>query len=171
MSSPSKLWFLRNRITELTNFKIDEEDSTMGWNLGRSKTDVSWKEVDITQHFFFFLTEILISSSFPQYFLTIFLSQPLPLLEQMGRERIAGPENPWSWVEEDFVFCSPFCRIMELPMAETLLDQTLVIWSLSHVRLFVTLWTIAHQDPLSIGFPGKNIGVGCYFLLQGIFMT
>ena len=25
--------------------------------------------------------------------------------------------------------------------------------------------------PLSLGFPGKNIGVGCYFLLQGIFPT
>ena len=168
MSSPSKLWFLRNRITELTNLKTDEEDSTMGWNLGRSKTDVSWKEVDITQHFFFFFfTEIRISSSFPQYFLTIFLSQPLPLSEQMGRERIAGPESQWSWVEEDWVSCS----IMELPMAETLLNQTLVVWSLSHVQLFAILWTIARQDPLSIGFPGKNTGVGCLFLLQGIFMT
>ena len=32
---------------------------------------------------------------------------------------------------------------------------------------FVTPWTVAHQAPLS-DFPGKNIGVGCYFLLQGI---
>ena len=71
MSSPSKLWFLRNRITELTNFKIDEEDSTMGWNLGRSKTDISWKEVDITQHFFFFNRNpdiIFLSPIFSHYF-------------------------------------------------------------------------------------------------------
>ena len=42
---------------------------------------------------------------------------------------------------------------------------------LSHfnrVRLFETLWTVAHQAPLS-DFPGKNTGVGRHFLLQGIF--
>ena len=39
--------------------------------------------------------------------------------------------------------------------------------SLSRVRLFVTLWTVAHpQDS-----PGKNTGVGCHFLLQVIFPT
>ena len=31
--------------------------------------------------------------------------------------------------------------------------------------------TVAHQAPLSIGSPGKNIGVCCHFLLQGIFLT
>ena len=34
-----------------------------------------------------------------------------------------------------------------------------------------TLWTVAHQAPPSMGSPGKNTGVGCYFLLQGIFLT
>lgn len=38
MSSPSKLWFLRNRITELINSKRNVEESTMRWNLGRSNT-------------------------------------------------------------------------------------------------------------------------------------
>ena len=32
-----------------------------------------------------------------------------------------------------------------------------------------TPWTLAHQAPLSMGFPGKNTGVGCHFLLQEIF--
>ena len=33
-------------------------------------------------------------------------------------------------------------------------------------------WTVAHQAPLCMGFPwGKNAGVGCHFLLQGIFPT
>ena len=36
---------------------------------------------------------------------------------------------------------------------------------------FVTQWTVAHQAPLSWDFPGKNTGVGCPFLLQGIFLT
>ena len=44
--------------------------------------------------------------------------------------------------------------------------------SLSQVWLFETLWTIAHQAPLSMGFfSSKNSRVGCHFLLQGIFPT
>ena len=31
-------------------------------------------------------------------------------------------------------------------------------------------WTVAHQAPLW-DFPGKNTGMGCHFLLQGIFLT
>ena len=34
-----------------------------------------------------------------------------------------------------------------------------------------TPWTAAHQAPLSMGFPSENTGVGCHFLLQGIFST
>ena len=30
-------------------------------------------------------------------------------------------------------------------------------------------WTVAHQDPLSMGFSRQETGVGCHFLLQGIF--
>ena len=41
---------------------------------------------------------------------------------------------------------------------------------LSCVQLFATSQTVAHQTPLW-GFPGKNTGVGCHFLLQGIFPT
>ena len=37
------------------------------------------------------------------------------------------------------------------------------------VRFFVTLWTVAHQTPLSWDSPGKNTGVGCHALPQGIF--
>ena len=37
---------------------------------------------------------------------------------------------------------------------------------------FVTSWTVAHQAPLCPwDFPGKNTGMGCHFLLQGIFPT
>ena len=41
----------------------------------------------------------------------------------------------------------------------------------SCVQLFLTPWTVAHQAPLSRDFPGKNTGVGCHTLLQGIFTT
>ena len=42
---------------------------------------------------------------------------------------------------------------------------------LSHVRLFVTSLTVAHQAALSMKLSGKNAEVGCHFLLQGIFPT
>ena len=32
-------------------------------------------------------------------------------------------------------------------------------------------WTVALQVPLSRDFPGKDTGIGCHFLLQGIFPT
>ena len=43
---------------------------------------------------------------------------------------------------------------------------------LSCVRLFATPWTVTYQASLSMGFfSGKSTGVGCHFLLQGIFST
>ena len=49
-------------------------------------------------------------------------------------------------------------------------DWGMYVCVLSHARLFATPWTGAHQAPLW-DFPGKNSGVGCHFLLQGIFLT
>ena len=37
--------------------------------------------------------------------------------------------------------------------------------------LFVIPWTVAHQALCPWDFPGENTGVGCHFLLQGIFLT
>jgi len=34
-----------------------------------------------------------------------------------------------------------------------------------------TTWALACQPPLSLGFSGKNAGMDCHFLLQGIFLT
>ena len=36
---------------------------------------------------------------------------------------------------------------------------------------FVIPWTVVHSLLCLWDFPGKNIGVGCHFLLQGIFPT
>ena len=49
--------------------------------------------------------------------------------------------------------------------------KLVVVQSLSPVRLFATPWTIAHQAPLPMDFPGKTSRVGCHFLLQEIFLT
>ena len=40
----------------------------------------------------------------------------------------------------------------------------------SYVRLFAPHWTVAHQAPLW-NSSGKNTGMGCQALLQGIFPT
>ena len=59
------------------------------------------------------------------------------------------------------------------------------IWKLYYLKLlglllfspkvvsnaFVTPLTVAHQAHLRMGFPGKNTGVGCHFLLQQTFLT
>ena len=46
-----------------------------------------------------------------------------------------------------------------------------VLSLLSCVKLFATLWTVAHQALLSRDSPGKNTGVGGHALLQVIFPT
>ena len=41
------------------------------------------------------------------------------------------------------------------------------VQSLSHVRLFVTLWTVAHQAPLSMGFFRQEYWSGLPFPSPG----
>ena len=43
-----------------------------------------------------------------------------------------------------------------------------VLSRFSRVQLFATLWTVACQAPLSMGFSRQ---VGCHALLQGMFLT
>ena len=42
---------------------------------------------------------------------------------------------------------------------------------LSLVSFFLTSWTVATRLLCPWNFPGRNTGVGCHFLLQGIFPT
>ena len=51
-----------------------------------------------------------------------------------------------------------------------LLKPACMLSCFSHVWLFATLQTVAHQASLSMGF-SKNTGVGCYVILQEIFST
>ena len=55
----------------------------------------------------------------------------------------------------------------------TFIKYCAVLGRFSPVQLFVTLWTVAHQASLSMGFSRQEYctGVGCHFLLQGIFLT
>ena len=60
-------------------------------------------------------------------------------------------------------------KIFSLP---ALYIHVCVLIRFSHVQLFATLWTVECQASLSMGdSPGKNTGVGCHALLQGIFPT
>ena len=67
---------------------------------------------------------------------------------------------------------------MICPRPEVIGNQRWSTWCVCHcervlsgVWLFVTPQTVARQVPLSMESPGKNAGVGCHFLLQGIFPT
>ena len=46
-----------------------------------------------------------------------------------------------------------------------------VLSHFSHVQLFTTPWTIAHQAPLSMEFSRQEYWMDCHFLLQRIFPT
>ena len=78
------------------------------------------------------------------------------------RERLT---TPVFWPGEFHGLYSPW-GLKELDMTEWLSFQ-----SPSHVQLFATTWTVAARLLCSWDFPGKNTGVGCHFLLQGIFLT
>ena len=46
------------------------------------------------------------------------------------------------------------------------------VWcALSHIGLFVTIWSTTHWSPLSMGFSRQEYWSGFHFLLQGIFQT
>ena len=74
------------------------------------------------------------------------------------------------------------CGRMFLFLLHKQLGVTLLSMQLEYVYLycclvtmscltFVTPRTVARQAPPSMDFPGKDTGVGCHFLLQGIFPT
>ena len=57
------------------------------------------------------------------------------------------------------------------PMKRYSTSLIIVLSYFNPVRLFATLWTVAHQPPLSVDYLGKNTGVSCHAILQGIFLT
>ena len=66
-------------------------------------------------------------------------------------------------------FNQPVHQLHGLWLAAFKYDTCLCVFS--RVRLFATSWTVAPQVLLSMRFSDKNTGVGCHFLLQGIFLT
>ena len=56
-------------------------------------------------------------------------------------------------------------------MSLSLLDTCAIIVELCSLSRVAIPWTIARQAHLPWDSPGKNTGVGCHALLQGIFPT
>ena len=78
-------------------------------------------------------------------------------------------ENLWLTI---FPKISPFSHLKEERASSKGISGCVCVLShFSRVWLFATLWTVAQQAPLSVGFSSKNTGVGCHALLQGIFPT
>ena len=46
-------------------------------------------------------------------------------------------------------------------------QSVVVVYLLNHVQLFATLWTVAHQIPLSMGFPRQEYWGGLPFPSPG----
>ena len=54
-------------------------------------------------------------------------------------------------------------------ITDTTFNFVVIIQLQSHIQLFATLWTIAHQAPTSMGFCRQEYWSGRHALLQGIF--
>ena len=68
--------------------------------------------------------------------------------------------------------CTTLCTCDLDCLNRRILSLKLKVKSLSCVRLFATLWAVACTRILHPwDFLGKSTGVGCHFLLQGIFST
>ena len=68
----------------------------------------------------------------------------------------------------------PFCRVCVcvcVCVCVRARARSRTLSCFSCVQLFATPGNVAHQAPLSCDSPGKNNGVGCHALLQGIFLT
>ena len=59
--------------------------------------------------------------------------------------------------------CSAAMSNLDVP----LLELACVLSGFSHVQLFATPWTVAHQAPLAMGFPRQGYWLGMPFLLSG----
>ena len=75
------------------------------------------------------------------------------------------------WVLKHLTSCRR--KLWTHPYSEKMINGNPRCWrqAFSHVWLFATPWTVATRLLRPWDFPGKNIGVGCHFLLQRIFPT
>ena len=96
------------------------------------------------------------------------LAWEIPWTEEPGRAQSMGVTESQTQFNNKNNLC-PFPSSASTPVLEA--DGDGCAKPFSHDRLFATLWTVAHQAPLFMGFPSKNTGVGCLALFQGLFLT
>ena len=96
---------------------------------------------------------------------------------------VRNPGTNWNLVQEYKKSASSIFTATNLVVVDYKSDHNLLqIYPLTTEEQFAAVvlvaklsptlappWTVTHQVPFSMGFPGKNTGVGCHFLLQGIF--
>ena len=70
-----------------------------------------------------------------------------------------------NFVHSYWVICYNFDMVKCLPTGQCNAMEYSCVW------LLVTLWTIAHQAPLSMGFSRQEYQSGLPFHSQGIFLT
>ena len=90
---------------------------------------------------------------------------------------------PWSWWKAKTKSLMPLCVwmcVFLIAAGVFSVGWLLLFWYIqvpcvlshfSHVPLFATLWTVALQAPLSMGFPRQEYWSGLPFFLQRIFPT
>ena len=99
---------------------------------------------------------------------TLVTAEPHPA--QLGIQTTTVYYN-LKWVLKHLTSCRR--KLWTHPYSEKMINGNPRCWrqAFSHVWLFATPWTVATRLLRPWDFPGKNIGVGCHFLLQRIFPT
>ena len=83
------------------------------------------------------------------------------LKNAMKKNKAVSGDREW----QKLLFYTKWCD-------KSLSRETCMLSHFDHVQLFVTLWAIACQAPLSMEFSRQeNTGVSCHGFLQGIFPT
>ena len=86
--------------------------------------------------------------------------------EHLGEEiQSIEPKRSLSWTLkkcQQWELCGIWrlCKSLSSVFREKNSIRTACGCVLGHVWIVMTPWTLAHQAPLSLGFPGKNTGVG-----------
>ena len=89
-------------------------------------------------------------------------SSPCPCTAQLSHSILQGPTKYTKDKRRIRLDLRPTTRSCQIEKVQFSISK----------RLFVILWTVACQTPLSLAFLlGKNTRVSHYFLLQGIFLA
>ena len=87
----------------------------------------------------------------------------LDLESRASKSAIAIPSWSLDYGCRAYAALTPIWQYLEMWL------WNVIMCMFSHVQLFATPWTVAHQTLLSMGFSRQEYWSGFHFLLQGIF--